>query len=544
MQNQSLDSLPEASSATTSEPSTAMTDAPVIASREGYDASLNSSPGRNEPIHDKLWARTLPDCRDSAKKFLPLDAQEEIINADSVRRELSLELDLSPTELDELVNFICPDKLDSACSRRGTKLFAVLSLIDQPSSISVFQKEGISDSHLPFRRDGRNELIPRNYSGSFDFFKSWKTKAVNDFENYQWCTLTPFLQPLSLGSLDDGITLPWNQYSHFAEGGQSSVYKVKIHDSHHSFPKKEASVRYPILTPGGSTYFALKELKSKESSILRRERDSFRKSGQHQHLIELLTSFQHKGSYYLLFPWAYGGTLKDLWEKSHPTPAYVDTEWVAQQAHGLVDGLFRVHHVKSNHKSIEAALGEDQEDDDKVFGRHGDIKRDNVLVFLSERKNEGVLKLSDFGLTVFHSTMSRSTDRPASIRPCGLAYRGPEAEAERSDNRLSPRYDIWCLGCLYLDMVTWLLLGSKGLEEFLENRLREKVYPVRFETEYFWKSTKRSRGSLGPPAIKSSAIYWIRYLQGLEQCTDYLYDLLDYIENSMLLCETKRPQAV
>ncbi|KAK8030940.1 hypothetical protein PG990_000674 [Apiospora arundinis] len=352
---------------------------------------------------------------------------------------------------------------------------------------------------------------------------------VREFEDYQWSTMAPVLQPQSLGSLDDRIILPWTQYIHTAEGGHSNVYKVEIHDSHHSFPKREK----------GRTCFALKELKSKEPSIFCGECDSFRKFGQHQHLTELLASFQHKGRYYLLFPWAYGGTLKDLWMKGDAKPGYVDTQWVAQQAYGLVDGLFRVHYVKSDPQSIEAALDRGQQDNDKIFGRHGDIKRDNVLLFQSELRNEGVLKLSDFGLTVYHSTMSRSTDRPGSGRPCGLEYRAPEAEAERSDNRMSPRYDIWCLGCLYLDMVTWLLLGSKGLKEFLDNRLREKIWPACFDTEYFWKSKKGPRGSQGPPVVKSSVKYWIRYLQGLDQCTDYLYDLLDYIEHNMLLCKPK-----
>ena len=189
----------------------------------------------------------------------------------------------------------------------------------------------------------------------------------------------------------------------------------------------------------------------------------------------------------------------------------MDNQWVARQVYGLADGLSRVHYVKSRRehitKGIEAVLDDKQEHDDKIFGRHGDIKRDNVLLFQSEHRSEGVLKLSDFGLAVFHSKMSKSIEQPGSVRPCGLAYRAPEAEAEFSDNRMSPRYDIWCLGCLYLDMLTWLLLGSEGLDKFLEKRLREKVYPVRFETEYFWKSTKGSRGSLGPPVLKSSVRY-------------------------------------
>ncbi|KAK7966583.1 uncharacterized protein PG986_000860 [Apiospora aurea] len=501
MQYQSFDSSPEASPAPTREPSTAIADTSITSPLESNDTRPDLSQEIEESIHDKLWARRLPDCSDSAKKFIPLDAQEEIINAGSVRRELARKLKLGPAELDELVIFICPGKSDGDGSARGTKLFAVLGLIDRLDSIWEFKQEGISDCHLPFRRDGRNRLIPRNFWGSFGCFETWRSRTINEFEIYQWYTLTPFLQPRSLGLLDDGITLPWTQYSDVAEGGHSSVYKE------------------------GSTYFALKELKSKDPSIFDGECGSFRKLGQHRHLTELLTSFKHKGRYYLLFPWAYGGTLENLWETSQPKPAYACPRWVAQQAQGLVDGLFRVHHVKSNgvQKAIEAVLDNNQEEGDKIFGRHGDIKRDNVLVFLSEQRDEGgVLKLSDFGLTVFHSNMSRSTDRPGSTRPCGLTYRAPEAEANQPDNRLSPRYDIWCLGCLYLDMVTWLLLGPEGLDEFSDNRSREKGYLSSFNLDIFWKSKKGPRGSLGPPVVKTSVKYWIRYLQGLEDCTDYL----------------------
>ncbi|KAK8046656.1 Protein kinase-like (PK-like), partial [Apiospora saccharicola] len=351
------------------------------------------------------------------RKFLSLDAQEEILNVDSVRRDLARSLTLGPTELDELVAFICPGKRCGSGSRGGKKLFAVLSLIDQLSSILVFKKEGIDDSHLPFKRHGA-ELIPSNYNGSLELFQGWRSKAMMDFENYQWYTLTPFLQPWKLYLFEDGVILPWTQCELVAEGGQSYVYKE------------------------GSTYFALKQLKSTERSVFDGERDGFRKSGQHRHLTELLTSFQHRDHYYLLFPWAYGGTLDNLWELSPNDLTYVDNQWVAQQVHGLVDGLSRVHYVKSHQKDakkgIEAVLDDKQEDDDKIFGRHGDIKRDNILLFQPEHENEAVLKISDFGLTVFHSNMSKSTDRPGSVRPCGLAYRAPEAEAERSDNRMSP----------------------------------------------------------------------------------------------------------
>lgn len=247
MQYQTVDKWPEASAELISEPSTTTADSPATTTLESYDPRLCSSQEGEESIHDKLWARVLQDCSDVPKKFLSLDAQEEIINVDSVRRDLARNLSLSPTELNELVEFICPGKYGGSGSRQGKRLFAVLALIDQLSSILVFKREGIDDSHLPFKRNGKNKLIPRNYSGPFEPFRGWRPMAVMDFENYQWYTLTPFLRPSSLHCLEHGIILPWTQCERVAEGGQSYVYRVKIHDAHHAFPKRKASGYYPIL---------------------------------------------------------------------------------------------------------------------------------------------------------------------------------------------------------------------------------------------------------------------------------------------------------
>lgn len=241
MQHQILDSWPEASPEPISQPSTADVDSPITTSLESHDTRPCSSQEGDESIHDKLWERVLHDCRDAPKKFLSLDAQEEIINVDSVRRDLARHLSLGPIELDELVAFICPEECGGSGFRQGKKLFAVLALIDQLGSILVFKKGGIDDSHLPFKRNGTEKLIPRNYSGSLELFQGWRSKAMMDFENYQWYTLTPFLQPSSLHFLDDGVIMPWTQCERIAEGGQSYVYRVKIHDAHHIFPRRKAS---------------------------------------------------------------------------------------------------------------------------------------------------------------------------------------------------------------------------------------------------------------------------------------------------------------
>lgn len=36
---------------------------------------------------------------------------------------------------------------------------------------------------------------------------------------------------------------------------------------------------------------------------------------------------------------------------------------------------------------------------------------------------------------------------------------------------ISQSFDIWSLGCVYLEFVTWMLLGADGLEKFRQIRL-------------------------------------------------------------------------
>jgi serine/threonine protein kinase len=46
-------------------------------------------------------------------------------------------------------------------------------------------------------------------------------------------------------------------------------------------------------------------------------------------------------------------------------------------------------------------------------------------------------------------------------------YSAPEREIEET---LSHPFDVWSLGCIILEFVTWILLGSKGLATFEERR--------------------------------------------------------------------------
>ncbi|KAK9769349.1 putative Protein kinase domain-containing protein [Seiridium cardinale] len=295
-------------------------------------------------------------------------------------------------------------------------------------------------------------------------------------------------------------------------------YKVKIHESHHAFREQNGD------------YFALKELHSRIKPIFEDELENLRKLKPHHNLVNLLAAFSRKSTFYFLFPWANGGNLKDFWEEV-TSPVFEDwVHWVAQQCAGLADGLAEIHDVKPVASGISEA--EVFTDDGKNFGRHGDIKPENVLVFKKDpadggNVDKGTLKLCDFGLTVFHSLRSRSTDR-ASAQPQSLTYNAPEGDADRT---ISRRYDTWCLGCLYLELITWLLRGKTGLETFSANRREEHGVRRNVTSDQFFKLHSRYNSIY---KTKKAVVNWIQELQALETCSDFIYDFLDYVRDHML----------
>jgi serine/threonine protein kinase len=149
---------------------------------------------------------------------------------------------------------------------------------------------------------------------------------------------------------------------------------------------------------------------------------------------------------------------------------------MAEQILGLVDGL-RVIHSSECH-----FFGRGTPNPSNVkqkFGRHGDIKPANILWFNDGAVDNtvqvvGSLKLADFGLTTFHETGATRVDRGA---PRTLTYQSPELETH---DHVSQSNDIWSLGCVLLEFVTWYLLGDEGLKIFDESR-----FESRFETELY-----------------------------------------------------------
>jgi serine/threonine protein kinase len=177
--------------------------------------------------------------------------------------------------------------------------------------------------------------------------------------------------------------------------------------------------------------------------------------------------------------------------------------------------------------SLEVAKTEEK------YGRHGDIKPENILWDCESEGSAlvGTLILADFGLGRFHRHESRSKQDPNKING-SHTYAPPEITLGRLVSRA---YDIWSLGCVFLELITWLLEGSVGLDEFHEQR-KEKAYDgVNDDTYYTIVGTEIARDA----EVRKGVVSWMESLRTSRGCSTMIKDLLYLVESDMLRVDSK-----
>ncbi|KAK4247592.1 kinase-like domain-containing protein, partial [Corynascus novoguineensis] len=497
--------------------------------------------------------------------FIPVERLESLIQEENVVGELSRCLPPHPgRNISELAKQICAMPTEETKSYR--KIFAILVILEKVDQIENFLEEGVHDGDLPLikvrekaipavlkrrcKSQGQEILCPLSCLSGFSL------RDTMGFEDYQWAVLAPVFERPSRKDvryyeLEDQAILPFTEQSQpheMCHGGFGQVSKVKIHPEHHRFSDLK------------NNYFAIKHLNSQDEQAFNAEFDMLSKfSGDaHDHLITLLAAYKQRNSFYLIFPWA-EANLVQYWAKVKPKPDFKQAVvWVAMQCEGLVDGLRQIHKYESFPKTPGAGVGTQVKEHTKeavdssessakmkLYGRHGDIKPANVLWFpdLDDEASAsdgsgtyGTLKLTDFGLSEFHTFDSRSNLSKSRIA-ASPSYRPPEYDMEQG--RISRSYDIWTLGCLYLEFIAWLLGGWDLVKLFMvmrattDNTGASERHHVKDHT--FFELQEDGRDA----KIKDSVTEFIKVkLHGHPLCSEYIHDFLDLIEEQMLVIET------
>jgi serine/threonine protein kinase len=266
----------------------------------------------------------------------------------------------------------------------------------------------------------------------------------------------------------------------------------------------------------------------------------------HPHLVKLLATFQWRGEYYLLFPYA-KANLREYWEQTpHPEFSSSMVLWTLNQCKGIASGLLRIHGYRD---TLEYTLSAEQSPtrltrgktgiiDGRLYGRHGDIKPENILWtdehLIDEHRGvrrEGCLLIADFGLMDFHSAITRSKVRP---NIAGTpAYEPPEPDLQ---SNISRAYDIWSLGRVYLEFITWLLGGKKELDRLSGvcgmNGINENDCD-----KFFTIVDDNLDGHRRRATVRESVKEWIEDLHKKPRCSDFIHEFLELIAGEMLVVD-------
>ncbi|KAI1774286.1 kinase-like domain-containing protein [Hypoxylon cercidicola] len=482
-------------------------------------------------LDDLLRANLITHLDGREKDFLTIHCLRRLLPAEKVEEHLTrffedAKRDYQPRERDinYYLDLICPHpgRPTIVGEKSYIRLFATLVLTDKALDIFKFIDEGISDDTLPIPCHG-NEASPIIRWGRLryrDGFNMWQRRvnvpflAHGEHRVFDIQDVLPFIKEPSHPSPQAHIT---------EAGGYGEVSHVEIHQSCHNFPNVFGSLPRP------TGPFARKKLLRNRShrtdDDFRREAGMLKKfdGGVHPHIVTVLTTYKHGDDYYLIFPWAECDLARYCEMNPNPTRNLDTVQWLANQCLKIMEAVHLIHYPPG-----VATL----RPDDQLYGRHGDIKAENILIFRS-KEGEAQFVLSDFGLCSMHHDRSKS-DVPNKGIPATPCFRPPECDMDGAV--ITRSFDIWNLGCLFLDLLTWLLGGEDLRQQFESERMTP--YLNNLKTPIYFEVGTTINDKPGY-IVKDQVKQWFVKMHNHQSCTRFVHEFLYLIEESMLIVETE-----
>ncbi|KAH6706432.1 kinase-like domain-containing protein [Leptodontidium sp. MPI-SDFR-AT-0119] len=388
-------------------------------------------------------------CPIDGKKFMPRDYLESIISKENVKGEMKIKDGvLVKAKLRK------PSDLPERVASRAKRIFAALVVMDKVAAIEGLLDEGLTDEHLPLTHDPdpkHDAFLSIDGSTAFHFANCGGPTVKEFIHNKQWLFVSPILDTTGqLIQVDQNCALPFTESDFAGSGAAGVVHWAKLHQAHQRGFEAETD----------GLQVAVKEFHKKAEFDKENETLQQIKALQHRHIIRHLVSIYKRvedkgkgeGKGYIIFPWAAGGNLQDFWEHSVQEPSQERVLWSIQQMLGLTTALYMLHeHFKC---------------------RHGDLKPGNILCV--KESEETVLKLADFGISKIHHAQTTYRKTATTTPYLTPSYQGPEVEFEKTSamdqHPRSRKYDIWSLGCVFLELAIWVLYGPQGIKDFFGAR--------------------------------------------------------------------------
>ncbi|KAI1123383.1 kinase-like domain-containing protein [Nemania abortiva] len=429
---------------------------PLEDMREKLNAALQSS--------GAYWGAFLPETE--LLDLVDKDAVAAILRAIMPESQRQSQL----TEHDVLAEYF---------SQKARKVFAILVTTGLVHHTEYLYQKRVLDKMLPIK------LMWRNYSrdawdvesydhsadegihqafGCIDGDKNpWRDDTIERFFYGQW-PLVParFCKYQFRYKFPHQIRLPFTLTGKDVSNPDpliNSMEEMYVHA--HYFPK-DLGIVVPV-DEKNNFRVAIKKLRKSGSfeEVAQSEVTMLQltKKLRHDHLIKAIAYYSIGQDHYLMFPWAEMGNLWYFWEKNGnlgPTAEKENVLWMIEQISGLADAVEELHNF--------------------LNCRHGNLKPSNILCFQSASNNlKPRLVITDFGAARIQNEYTHERDYRHGILVTPR-YKAPELSIYPC-KPISRRFDIWSLGCTFLEFAIWTLYG---FEELLRLRKRMERF---FQTE-------------------------------------------------------------
>jgi serine/threonine protein kinase len=247
----------------------------------------------------------------------------------------------------------------------------------------------------------------------------------------------------------------------------------------------------------------------------------------HPHLIRAFAYYTKGKKHCLIFPWAEHGNLREFWKNSPPELDQGYLEWVFIQFCGLAGAIEELHNSQQDQAT-----------------RHGDLKPENILCFAGNGSNssrdECTLVITDVGLSKCHDKLTEHRKEATKTQSGTILYEPPETELQPKQPR-SRRYDVWSLGCIYLEFLVWLLYGASDLDRFRSD-LTSSGSHTRFYVLDEDSGTQRKTSRLNGAVTK-----WVDWMKKDSRCpkNTAIRSLIDLVVTRLLIADvSSSPQPV
>jgi len=471
---------------------------------------------------DKLKNAVIRNDENNAESpaFLPDCELMKLLSEHEIRLELEGDQNLRQKEGDisEVVRYI---------RERAPKTFAILVYIGYTEWMYGLWKSGFTDEMLPIASGSLLDILSRGELTPQQVSRRSLAGRVGYFEESQWIfTALAFdLGTFHYGAIDHRKRIPFMRKVLIDEGGFSIVWRTVVHkdylvsnddrlvlDKNYFVLRKKSKNMQPLsaekITIGDHEevhpLLALKELRtlSKAQSEEIGIKDSKSEANilevmndiDHPHLIHTIAHYTQNGKDYFLFPFATRGSLRKYWDDT--TLPVVDAgyvRWLIGQMLGLAEAIRGLHRKKC---------------------RHGDLKPENILCF-STGGTGGDLRLviADVGLAKIHAEITAQRhNTPTTTKAGTVMYSPPEYEYPNSAAPWSRLFDVWSLGCIFLEFMVWTLEGPSGLAGF-----RRSIAPENAQRRTFY-TTSESKESVQLLSIRSDVTGRVEKLLKDKRC--------------------------